>query len=167
MKDKPTWMAGQAKAVAIYDWPFWREAGLSGQVTSWAGPLQEIHDASPDTGYGALFGFFGLPAKMRQELGEEHILRLVTDQLTRLFGPQAGKPTALLYKDWASDPETAVEEDAQPLTSFPDYGLPAGKSTWEKRIIFAGTETAQGHGGHLEGALQSAERAASEVMKVL
>ncbi|WP_369385767.1 flavin monoamine oxidase family protein [Mesobacillus boroniphilus] len=167
LKDKPTWMAGQAKAVAIYDWPFWREAGLSGQVTSWAGPLQEIHDASPDTGYGALFGFFGLPAKMRQELGEEHILRLVTDQLTRLFGPQAGKPTALLYKDWASDPETAVEEDAQPLTSFPDYGLPAGKSTWEKRIIFAGTETAQGHGGHLEGALQSAERAASEVMKVL
>ncbi|MBS8266293.1 amine oxidase [Mesobacillus boroniphilus] len=167
LKDKPTWMAGQAKAIAIYDRPFWRDAGLSGQITSWAGPLQEIHDASPDTGYGALFGFFGLPANMRQEIGEEHILRLVTDQLTRLFGPPAGKPIALLYKDWASDPETAVEEDALPLTSFPDYGLPAGKSSWEKRVIFAATETAPGHGGHLEGALQAAERAASEVMKVL
>jgi monoamine oxidase len=167
LKDKPTWMAGQAKAVAVYERPFWRDAGLSGQVTSWAGPLQEIHDASPDTGYGALFGFFGLTAKMRQELGEEHILKLVTDQLTRLFGPSAGNPIALLYKDWASDQETAVEEDAQPLTSFPDYGLPAGKSSWEKRIVFAGTETAPGHGGHLEGALQAAERAASEVMKVL
>lgn len=167
LKDKPTWMAGQAKVVAVYDRPFWREADLSGQVTSWAGPLQEIHDASPDTGHGALFGFFGLPAKMRQELGEEHILRLVTDQLTRLFGPQAGKPIALLYKDWAYDPETAVEEDAHPLTSFPEYGLPAGKSSWEKRVVFAGTETAPGHGGHLEGALQAAERAASEAMKVL
>lgn len=167
LKEKPTWMAGQAKVVAIYDRPFWREAGLSGQVTSWAGPLQEIHDASPETGYGALFGFFGIPAKMRQELGEEHTLRLVTDQLTRLFGLQAGEPIALLYKDWASDPETAVEEDAQPLTSFPEYGLPAGKSSWEKRVIFAGTETASGHSGHLEGALQAAERAASEAMNIL
>lgn len=167
LKDKPTWMAGQAKAVAVYDRPFWREDGLSGQVTSWAGPLQEIHDASPDTGYGALFGFFGLPAKMRQELGEEHILKLVTDQLSRLFGPSAEKPIALFYKDWASDLNTAVEGDALPLTSFPDYGLPAGKSSWEKRVIFAGTETAPGHGGHLEGALQAAERAASEVIKIL
>ncbi|MBT2692814.1 FAD-dependent oxidoreductase [Bacillus sp. ISL-55] len=165
LKDKPTWMAGQAKAVAVYERTFWRDAGLSGQVTSWAGPLQEIHDASPETGYGALFGFFGIPSKMRQELGEEQILRQVTDQLTRLFGPQAGKPLALLYKDWASDPETAVEEDAQPLTSFPEYGLPAGKSSWEKRVIFAGTETASGHGGHLEGALQAAERAVSIVME--
>jgi monoamine oxidase len=167
LKEKPTWMAGQAKVVAIYDRPFWREAGLSGQVTSWAGPLQEIHDASPETGYGALFGFFGIPAKMRQELGEDHTLRLVTEQLTRLFGPQAGEPIALLYKDWASDPETAVEEDAQPLTSFPDYGLPAGKSTWEKRVVFAGTETASGHGGHLEGALHAAERAVSTVMEIV
>lgn len=167
LKDKPTWMAGQAKAVAVYDRPFWREDGLSGQVTSWAGPLQEIHDASPDNGSGALFGFFGLPAKMRQELGEEHILRLVIDQLTRLFGPTAGKPMDLLYKDWAIDPETAVEEDAQPLTSFPDYGLPAGKSSWGKRIVFAGTETSSGYGGHLEGALQAAERAVFEATKVL
>ncbi|MBT2638611.1 FAD-dependent oxidoreductase [Bacillus sp. ISL-39] len=166
LKDKPTWMAGQAKAVAIYDRPFWREDGLSGQVTSWAGPLQEIHDASPESGYGALFGFFGIPAKMRQELGEEHILRMVTDQLTRLFGPSADNPLALLYKDWASDPETAVEQDAEPLTSFPDYGVPEGMSSWEKKVVFAGTETSSGYGGHLEGALKSAERAVSEVMKL-
>lgn len=167
MKDKPTWMAGQAKAVAIYDRPFWREDGLSGQVTSWSGPLQEIHDASPETGYGALFGFFGIPAKIRQELGEEHLHYLVIDQLTRLFGPSAEKPMAFLYKDWAGDPQTAVEQDLPPLTSFPDYGLPAGMSSWGKRVIFAGTETAPGHGGHLEGALLSAERAASVLMKLV
>ncbi|MBT2642721.1 FAD-dependent oxidoreductase [Bacillus sp. ISL-41] len=166
LKDKPTWMAGQAKVVAVYDRPFWREDGLSGQVTSWSGPLQEIHDASSDNGYGALFGFFGLPAKMREELGEEHILRLVIDQLTRLFGPTAGKPIELLYKDWAIDPETAVEEDAQPLTSFPDYGPPVNKESCGTKIIFAGTETSSGYGGHLEGALRSAEVAVFEVMKI-
>jgi monoamine oxidase len=167
LKDKPTWMAGQAKVVAVYDRPFWREEGLSGQVTSWAGPLQEIHDASSDNEYGALFGFFGIPTKMRQDLGEEQILRLVTDQLIRLFGPSAGNPLALFYKDWGSDQATAVDEDAIPLTTFPEYGLPAGNISWEKSVIFAGTETASGHGGHLEGALQAAERAAAEVMKAL
>jgi|SRR5690625_3268185 len=104
LMDKPTWMAGQAKAIAIYDHPFWREDGLSGQAMSWGGPLQEIHDASPDTGYGALFGFFGLPAKIRQEQGEEKVLKLVVNQLTRLFGPSAEKPLSLLYKDWSRDP---------------------------------------------------------------
>jgi monoamine oxidase len=37
-------------------------------------------------------GLSGLPAKMRQKLGEEHTLSLVIDQLTRLFGPSAEKP---------------------------------------------------------------------------
>jgi monoamine oxidase len=63
--NKPTWMASQAKALAVYDTPFWREKGLSGLVSSWVGPLQEIHDASPKEGAGALFGFFGMPAKTR------------------------------------------------------------------------------------------------------
>ncbi|WP_280771766.1 flavin monoamine oxidase family protein [Salipaludibacillus daqingensis] len=164
--DKPTWMAGQAKAVAIYHRPFWREDGLSGQAVSWDGPLQEIHDASPGSGCGALFGFFGLPAKVRQELGEERVLQLVIVQLTRLFGPSAEKPITILYKDWSSDPETAVDDDSKPLTAFPNYGQPTNASEWDKKLIFAGTETSSEHGGHLEGALQSAERAVSEVMEL-
>lgn len=165
--DKPTWMAGQAKVVAIYNRPFWREDGLSGQVNSWAGPLQEIHDASPDTGCGALFGFFGIPGKMRHELGEERVLKLVVNQLVRLFGSSAEKPISLLYKDWSSDLETAVDDDSKPLSSFPNYGLPTNSGAWEKKIIFAGTETSSTHGGHLEGALRSAERAVFEVIELI
>lgn len=164
--DKPTWMAGQAKVVAIYNRPFWREDGLSGQVTSWRGPLQEIHDASPETGYGALFGFFGIATKMRQELGEEKVLKLVVEQLTRLFGAAAEKPISLLYKDWSIDPETAVDEDSKPLSGFPNYSRPNSTSAWENKVIFAGTETASEHGGHLEGALRSAERAVFEVIEL-
>ena len=162
--DKPTWMAGQAKAVAVYERPFWREMGLSGQVTSWAGPLQEIHDASPNTGIGALFGFFGVPAAVRRELGEDKVLDLVVEQLARLFGAQASKPMSLLYKDWSVETHTAVEEDADPLTSFPAYGPPGHAGLWEQKILFAGTETAADNGGHLEGALLSAEHA---VLKLL
>jgi monoamine oxidase len=157
--DKPTWMAGQAKVVAIYDRPFWREEGLSGQVMSWAGPLQEIHDASPPEGHGALFGFFAIPAETRRELGKDRTLQLVLEQLKLLFGPAADRPISLLYKDWARDPLTAVEEDAKPLTGFPDYGPPECCGIWDRKLIFAGTETSPEHGGHLEGALRSAERA--------
>ena len=122
LMEKPTWMGGHAKVVAVYDRPFWRKEGLSGQAMSWAGPLQEIHDASPPSGNGALFGFFGIPAVTRRELGKDKVLHLVTNQLTRLFGPAAEKPISLLYKDWSDDPLTAVEEDAERLAAFPAYG---------------------------------------------
>jgi len=164
LANTPTWMAGQAKAIAIYKRPFWREDGLSGQVMSWAGPMQEIHDASPgDTDYGALFGFFGIPAKVRRELGQD-VRKLVINQLTNLFGSPAEKPISLLYKDWANDSETAVDADSQPLTEFPNYGPLISPSPWEKKVIFAGTETSSEFGGHLEGALRSAERAVLEVL---
>lgn len=34
---KRAWMSGQAKVVAIYDRPFWREPGLSGYLRSGVG----------------------------------------------------------------------------------------------------------------------------------
>lgn len=49
-----TWMAPHAKYFAIYDAPFWREQGLSGQARSACGPLVEIHDASIPGGSAAL-----------------------------------------------------------------------------------------------------------------
>ncbi|QUL58379.1 FAD-dependent oxidoreductase [Paenibacillus tritici] len=89
--NKPTWMAGQAKAIAVYDEPFWRKDGLSGYVLSWVGPLQEIHDASPNTGPGALFGFFSMPPDVRQQVEGKEVLEQVKAQLIRLFGPSAIK----------------------------------------------------------------------------
>lgn len=66
-----TWMAPHAKYIAVYDRPFWREQGLSGQVHSQVGPMVEIHDISDEQGtFGALFGFIGLSAKARQQWGK-------------------------------------------------------------------------------------------------
>ncbi|ANY76251.1 amine oxidase [Paenibacillus ihbetae] len=161
---KPTWMAGQAKAVVIYDRPFWRELGLSGFASSRVGPLQEIHDSSPDAGSsGALFGFFGIPAKVRHELGQEELKKMVIGQLVRMFGPASHQINAFLYKDWSEDEETAVKEDSYPLKNYPVYGQPPLVGNWEKKISFAGTETDSQFGGHLEGALRSAEKAVSEI----
>ncbi|WP_201004032.1 flavin monoamine oxidase family protein [Paenibacillus glycanilyticus] len=161
--NKPTWMAGQAKSVVVYDRPFWREMGLSGFVSSRVGPLQEIHDASPQTGSGALFGFFGLSASMRHKLGQDEIQQLVINQLVRLFGPPAKQVSGFLYKDWSQDADTAVEQDTFPLKNGPIYGRPSVAGGWKKKIFLAGTETDTQFGGHLEGALRSAERVVSEI----
>lgn len=158
-----TWMAGQAKAVAVYETPFWREAGLSGDAMSRRGPMVEIHDASHAIGGPyALFGFVGMPPRARQD---EQILRqLVEAQLIRLFGPKAANPKLLSIKDWAFDPFTATERDLQPLYAHPQYGLPpALKDIWGDRLIFSGTEVAPQFGGYIEGAMEAAETALARI----
>lgn len=157
MRKTATWMAGQAKAVAVYDTAFWRQAGLSGDAMSRRGPMVEIHDASPASGGPyALFGFIGVPPHARQD--EETLRTQLLAQLVRLFGPEAGKPAALFVKDWAFDTRTATQADHAPLSAHPTYALhPSLRNLWEGRMHFAGTEVAPEFGGYLEGALEAAE----------
>lgn len=157
MQGIPTWMAGQAKAVAVYDTPFWRDAGLSGDAMSRHGPMVEIHDASPAIGGPfALFGFIGVPAQNRSD--EQALRHHILAQLGRLFGDQAAAPTSLFLKDWAFDPFTSTQADLAPLYAHPTYGMPqALRGLWDDTLHFAGTEVAPEFGGFIEGALEAAE----------
>lgn len=157
LRSVPTWMAGQAKAIALYDTPFWRDAGLSGDAMSRHGPMVEVHDASPATGGpAALFGFIGVPPSGRRD--EARLRSAILAQLARLFGPKAANPNALLLKDWAFDQFTATERDHQPLFNHPHYGHPpALQHSWDGALLFSGTEMAPEFGGYLEGALEAAE----------
>ncbi|MXN66103.1 NAD(P)-binding protein [Stappia sp. GBMRC 2046] len=163
----PTWMAGHAKLVALYDRPFWKEAGLSGDGISRRGPLVEIHDASPpEGGPHALFGFLGIPAAMRN-LPAEEIKEASRVQLERMFGPAAGQPIGIMLKDWAYDPLTATQADRQPLFEHPSYGLPEPlRKIWGGELMIASSEAAREHGGYLEGALEAAEAAFRQIAEV-
>lgn len=165
MQNISTWMAGQAKAVAVYDTPFWREDGLSGDAQSRHGPMVEIHDASPTTGGPyALFGFIGIPPNARTD--EQALRHALTQQLTRMFGPHAAKPTQLFIKDWAADPCTSTDADKAPMYEHPTYGMPRSLTgLMDNRLHFAGTEVAPEFGGYIEGALEAAE-AVLEKMKL-
>ncbi|MDA5561768.1 FAD-dependent oxidoreductase [Exiguobacterium sp. MMG028] len=154
LKTTPTWMASQAKALIVYETPFWREEGLSGFGMSWVGPLQEIHDASPMDGQGALFGFFRLSPDERKALGEGQVKTRVIEQLEKLYGPKANDFLRFHYMDWSTESETATSDDLMPLTAFPAYG----SIELEDRLHLIGSETDAQFGGHIEGALRSAER---------
>jgi monoamine oxidase len=156
-----TWMAGHAKFFALYEQADWRKFGLSGQGFSLCGPLGEIHDASSETNrpYG-LTGFVGIPALRRN--GEDAMVQAILAQLSHLYGPAAGQPLSVYYKDWAREAFTATEYDMRSAHNHPEFLPPSGKTSfWDGAVHFAGTETADYLGGYLEGALASGERAAS------
>lgn len=156
-----TWMAGHAKAVCIYQKAFWREAAYSGDVISQRGPLAEIHDASlPDQNSHALFGFLATPpVRRKNELAE--IRQSIIEQLVRLFGEKAQKPLDILYQDWAKNPYVATELD-QPVANH--HSLKSLSTIeevgWGQRLIWSGTEAAQGHiKGYIEGAIVASKNA--------
>jgi monoamine oxidase len=155
----PSWMAGQAKALALYDLPVWRESGLSGGAFSQAGPLGELHDASlPGAAEAALFGFFAWPPAQRHAR-RTALPELVARQLGMLFGAEAARPRELIIQDWATEPLTATEADHSNGNAHPNYRQIALPSPWGERITLAGAEVASGFGGYLEGALAAAEAA--------
>ena len=167
MRSTPTWMATHAKVIAIYDSPFWREAGLSGDGISQRGPLAEIHDASPATGKeGALFGFVGVPASMRRS-GSVDIARLAVEQLVAMYGSNAAQPVDVLVQDWAREAFTATRKDEnRQLLQHPAYGTPAALAhLWDGKLLLTSSEMAPNFGGYLEGALEAAEVTAAGVIR--
>jgi monoamine oxidase len=161
-----TWMAGQAKFCALYEEPFWRQKGLSGQAFSERGPMGEIHDGSNNNqGPYGLNGFLGIPAVQRNQ--QKGLTESILSQLAIIYGKPAAQPTTYFYQDWARERFTATPLDQPPMVEHPRYHPPAGQNNfWDGTIHFAGTETAIQHGGFLEGALSAAERAAVNAFQI-
>lgn len=155
----PTWMAPHAKFFALYDRPFWREAGFSGTAQSLVGPMAEIHDATTRSGRAALFGFVGVGAGQRQAMGEAALTAACLQQLARIFGPEAAHPRATLFKDWATDPLTAAPEDSVPTPHTAGVARDSISGPWQERFLMAGSETSDVEAGFLSGAIEASDRA--------
>ncbi|MEU4197101.1 FAD-dependent oxidoreductase [Kribbella sp. NPDC026611] len=155
----PVWMGNVVKVVAVYPSPFWRAEGLAGAAFSYTGPLQEVHDMSGPHGKpAALFGF------ARAGAATSVLRQVVTDQLTQLFGPEAGGPLALHLQDWSAEHWTSTAS----VHNLTDYSL-FGHRLYQQpalngRLHWASTETASDYAGHIEGALAAGERAAHAVL---
>ncbi|MGI9524707.1 MAG: flavin monoamine oxidase family protein, partial [Hyphomicrobiaceae bacterium] len=163
LNDLPTWMAPHAKALVIYDRPFWRSRGLSGRITSRVGPLMEVHDhSSRDGRKAALFGFVGWPHNVRIKLGaqlEHHIV----EQLRRCFGAPAPSPKEFHLTDWALDPLVATPSDLINCGDHPQVGPEIVRQAHRGQVWFAAAETASENPGLIAGALSAAERVAMAI----
>jgi monoamine oxidase len=157
-----------AKCMAIYDEPFWRANGLTGQATSDAGPVRVTFDNSPPDGRpGVLLGFLeGRHARRAGRMAPADRRKMVVDCFARLFGPRAAKPDGYVERLWAEEEWTrGCYGCAMPTGAWTEFGealrAPIGPLHW------AGAETATVWSGYMDGAVRSGERAAAEALSAL
>jgi monoamine oxidase len=159
MASTPTWMSSQAKSITTFAQPFWRAAGHSGNafVRHSQAVLGEVFDASTETsGGGALGGFVALNAAQRDSF-KRGLPLLIDSQLAQLFGPQAQSGNALL-QDWATEAWTCSTADRSSPPEPPQNQPLLRQPLWAGRLFLGGSETATHGAGHMEGALESADR---------
>ena len=157
------------KAEAVYETPFWREDGLTGQSVSDLEVGSVTFDNSPpDASPGVLFAFVGGSAeKAWQKLTPEDRRKTMLESFATLFGPKALTPTSFFERDWDDDQEWS---GGCPVShTKPGVMSKYGKylRTAVGRIHFAGTETSDYWNGYMDGAVRSGERAATEVGNAL
>lgn len=154
-----------SKCLALYEEPFWRADGLSGEAVTDAGPVTLTFDSSPrDAGSGVLLGFVGGPdARQLARSAPAERRAAVLACFTRLFGSRATQPLDYAELAWADEPWSG----GGPTSNFGPGGWTALGSALREpagRVHWAGTETATVWSGYMEGALQAGERAAAEVI---
>ncbi len=153
------------KCIAVYDEPFWRGMGLSGQTVCDEGPINATFDASGPSGTpGILLGF--LEGHAARELGAQSLearRKAALGCFARMFGERASRPRAYVDKVWADEPWSG---GCYAAVFPPGVWTRAGSTirVTEGRVHWAGTETATVWNGYIEGAVLSGERAAREVM---
>jgi monoamine oxidase len=152
------------KVAAVYDRPFWRDHGLTGQAVATGFPISISYDDSPPGGRpGVLFGFVGGDnARRYRTLGAGERRRVVLSQLDSFFGAQARRPSRFFETDWSTQPWTrgcpvGIPAVGSFVADGPHLRQPVGKIHW------AGTETATYWNGYMDGAVSSGQRAAAEV----
>ncbi len=171
-------MASILKVNVVYPRPFWRDAGLAGQVTSDSGAVRATFDNTPypdaqtsNVTPGALLGFIEADearywtARTRQERYQK-----VISDLANYFGPLALSPLGGIngYYEalWNREEFSGGGPTGVPMSgAILEYGQamrdPIGLLHW------AGTETAVRWSGYMDGAVESGDRAASEALAAL
>ena len=93
------------KTMAIYETPFWREEGLSGQATSDVGPARVVFDNSPPDGSpGVLLGFLeGRLARSGARGPPRSAATAILAGHARLFGERAARPERFIERVWAEE----------------------------------------------------------------
>jgi len=151
----------------VYDEPFWRHDGLSGQSAAPGSPATVTIDASTDAERPGILCVI-VEGPIARELGKleaDDRRRTILAELVGRFGDKAASPVEYIEQCWTTERYSGggMLSHAPPgvLTEF-GHALrtPCGRIHW------AGTESSAIMCGWVDGAVRSGERAAAEVMQV-
>jgi putrescine oxidase len=153
------------KYLAVYDEPFWRAEGLSGEGFAPEQFVRELYDNSPPSAsVGVLCTFLpGEQADAAARLSPDARKAAVLEGMAKFVGPHALQATGFIETDWTAEEWSrgayAATFGAGGLTRFgPDLRRPVGPIHWACADI-AGF----GH-MHMEGGVRSGEAAADAVL---
>ena len=154
-----------AKVEAVYDRPFWRDGGLSGQGVADLGPANTIFDNSPPDGsLGVLLGFVGGSSYRRwASLPADQRRAQALASFAAFVGEPARAPGEYLERNWAKD-----EWSRGCPVAHLGPGALTRHGPWLRRAVgrvhFAGSETSDYWIGYMDGAVRAGQRAAREVI---
>jgi monoamine oxidase len=153
------------KIAVIYDDPFWRSDGLTGQSAAPGSPATVTIDACTDTGRPGILNVIveGPIARELGKLDEAARRAAILAELAGRFGAKASSPADYHEQNWSVERYSGggmlSHAPTGVLTQFgPALREPCGRIHW------AGTESSTVMCGWVDGAVRSGERAASEVM---
>ncbi len=154
------------KISLVYDEPFWRADGLSGQSAAPGSPATLTIDACTDTGSPGIMCVIteGPAARRLTKLDEAERKAVVIGELVDRFGSKAEAPHEFHEQNWTLERYSGGGMIGHaPTGVLTEYGYtlrePCGRIHW------AGTESSAVMCGWIDGAIRSGERAASEVME--
>jgi len=159
-------MGAAVKLHCLYNRPFWRPVGLSGDSLSDGDGLTLLtRDSSPGGDGPGVLTCLITAGSARRWLALDNGLRRgrLLARLADLFGDGSRCPVEVVEKCWPEDPFSGGAYDAHfppgVWTSLGDaLRAPIGPLHW------AGSETAARWCGYLDGAISAGERAADEVL---
>ncbi len=153
------------KFLAVYDHPFWREDGLSGEGFAPHQLVRELYDNTPPSAsVGVLCTFLpGEQADLVARMSPSARRAAVLEGMAAFVGPEGLRATDLIETDWSAEEWTrgayASTFGIGGLTRFgPDMRRPVGPIHWACSDI-------AGFGNmHMEGAARSGDAAAAEIL---
>jgi monoamine oxidase len=161
-------MGTLTKAACVYERPFWRDDGLTGQALYDKGPISATFDDSPEDGSkGVVFGFVGGDqARDFAKLSTKARRQAIVDNYVEFFGSEAAEPQKYIETMWKRETWTrgcpvGIPGLGQIAARGQELAKPVGRIHW------AGTETSNYWAGYMDGAVRSGERAAAEVLERL
>jgi monoamine oxidase len=153
------------KTSVIYDEPFWRADGLSGQSAAPGTPATLTIDACTDTGNPGIMCVIteGVAARRLTRLDEAERRSLVLRQLEDRLGSKAADPLEYHEQNWTIERYSGGGMISHtPTGVLTEYGHALRARCG--RIHWAGTESSAAMCGWIDGAIRSGERAAAEVV---
>lgn len=162
-----TYMGSVYKAIAVFPRPFWRDRSKNTEIIVLDAPGIAVFDTSPPDGPGHLCMLVAGPhARTLDHLDAASRRETILRPLVSWIGNEVLAPVSWHEKAWHLDDNvgggyTALPEPGTTDAQMPLPFTPVGDLHW------AGSETAVNHPGYLDGAIESGNRVAHEILATL